>query len=321
MGKKVSDTKISVIVPVYNVEPYLRQCLDSIVCQSLNDIEIICIDDGSTDGSLEILKEYEKNDKRIVLRSRENKGLSATRNDALDIANGEYVIFIDSDDFLAEGALERLYQLAVQHDLDIISFTATVVYESEKLREKYPDIYYHREHLSEESINKEILSGPELLRVCVENEIYLATVWSYFYKTSFIEKNALRFALCMHEDEDWSVRALLSAERGYLVCEPLYYYRQRERSIVNNPENIIESAYCDFRIGLSILDYVHEGTYSKEVQAAVENHANVLFYMARASFYSVDESEQKILLDRMSSVERHLFEKLLLTSQIPVEQI
>ena len=101
--------KVSVIIPVYNVEQYLKECLDSVINQTLKDIEIICINDGSTDGSLKILEKYESLDDRIVVFSQENSGLSATRNKGMQLSSGEYVYFMDSDDYLELNALEELY--------------------------------------------------------------------------------------------------------------------------------------------------------------------------------------------------------------------
>ena len=95
------SVKVSVILPVYNVSEYLRQCMDSIVGQTLKDIEIICVDDGSTDDSLEILKEYEAKDKRVKVIEQKNAGAGAARNNGLAIATGEYLSFLDSDDILS----------------------------------------------------------------------------------------------------------------------------------------------------------------------------------------------------------------------------
>ena len=105
-------TKVSVIVPVYNVEDYLCECLDSLITQTLSDIEIICINDGSTDNSLEILTNYSKRDSRIKIITQENKGLSSARNRGFEFINGKYTYFIDSDDILKSDALEKLYNLA-----------------------------------------------------------------------------------------------------------------------------------------------------------------------------------------------------------------
>lgn len=111
--------KVSIIVPIYNVEKYLKRCLDSLVNQTLNDIEIICINDGSTDGSLEILNEYGRRDDRIVIINQENSGLSATRNKGIDIAKGQFIGFVDSDDWVSKDYFEKLYNSAIQNEAEI----------------------------------------------------------------------------------------------------------------------------------------------------------------------------------------------------------
>ena len=112
--------KVSVIIPVYNTEKYLRECLDSVVNQTLEDIEIICINDGSTDSSLEILKEYAKNDKRIIILEQRNKGSGIARNYGLKIACGEYIAFMDGDDMYPEkNTLEIVYNAAIQNNVMI----------------------------------------------------------------------------------------------------------------------------------------------------------------------------------------------------------
>ena len=112
-------TKISVIVPVYNGEEFLSQCLDSILAQTLQDIEILCVNDGSTDNSLKILKGYAKKDKRIQIINQKNQGLSASRNNAMKIAKGEYLSFVDADDYINKQFLEELYNSAIKENADI----------------------------------------------------------------------------------------------------------------------------------------------------------------------------------------------------------
>ena len=112
-------TKVSIIVPVYNVEKYLKRCLDSLVNQTLKDIEIICVNDGSTDGSLAILNEYVRNDDRIVVINQENSGQSVARNRGIDVAKGEYLGFVDSDDWVSEDYFERLHNSAIQNNAEI----------------------------------------------------------------------------------------------------------------------------------------------------------------------------------------------------------
>ena len=113
--------KVSVIIPVYNVEPYLKQCMDSVVGQTLKDIEIICVDDGSTDGSLDILKEYATEDSRIQIIEQKNAGAGAARNNGMRHATGKYLSFLDSDDFFEPRMLEKAYDLAEKDQADFVS--------------------------------------------------------------------------------------------------------------------------------------------------------------------------------------------------------
>ena len=119
----MANPKISVIVPVYNVEKYLAECLDSIINQTLKDIEIICLNDGSTDNSLAILKEYASKDSRIILIDKQNDGLGYTRKIGLDNATGKYILFCDSDDYYAElTAFEELYNYIEKVKVDVVIF-------------------------------------------------------------------------------------------------------------------------------------------------------------------------------------------------------
>ena len=125
MGSSYYMVKISIIVPVYNTEPYLEQCLDSIINQTLEDIEIICVNDGSTDNSLSILEEYASKDNRIRIINQENKGQGFARNNGLKNVNGEYVLFVDSDDWIELNTCEALYKKVNELDLDMLFFCAT----------------------------------------------------------------------------------------------------------------------------------------------------------------------------------------------------
>ena len=120
--KPIENPKISVIIPVYNVEKFLRKCLDSVVNQTMRDIEIICVNDGSTDGSLDILKKYATKDDRIIVINQTNSFVESARNNGLKIARGEYIQFVDSDDYLELNACETAYKYALQYDADVVVF-------------------------------------------------------------------------------------------------------------------------------------------------------------------------------------------------------
>ena len=119
---KDSSIKFSIIVPVYNVEKFLRESLDSIISQTLKDFEVICVNDGSTDNSLDILEEYAKNDSRFKIISQENQGQGIARNKAIDIAQGKYLLFVDPDDWIETNALEQIWNKAEATDANIVQF-------------------------------------------------------------------------------------------------------------------------------------------------------------------------------------------------------
>jgi len=132
--------KVSVIVPMYKVEEYLRQCLDSVVCQTLKEIEVICVDDGSPDSSAQIAAEYVAKYSNFKLLRKENGGLSSARNAGIEAASGEYLYFLDSDDYIAPQTLEMLYGKAHPHSLDIVYFNTHLVFDSEEIRNKNQDL-------------------------------------------------------------------------------------------------------------------------------------------------------------------------------------
>jgi len=127
-----------VIIPVYNAEPYLRECLDTVVSQSLREIEIICVDDGCTDGSPATLQEYAAADPRFRILRRENGGAGTARNAGLEAARGEYLSFLDADDFFEKTMLERTYEKCLEHDLDFAVFRSDAYDDQTKVREPCP---------------------------------------------------------------------------------------------------------------------------------------------------------------------------------------
>ena len=127
---------ISIIIPVYNTKIYLKKCLDSVINQTFKDIEIICIDDGSTDGSLDILQSYAKQDKRFVILKQEHKGAGEARNNGMNIAKGKYIQFLDSDDWFELNMLENMYNNAEKYSTDILVCSSRKVDDSGNIIEK-----------------------------------------------------------------------------------------------------------------------------------------------------------------------------------------
>ena len=235
--------KISIIIPVYNVEKYLRQCLDSLIGQTLKDIEIICVNDGSKDNSLEILREYKNKDSRIVIIDQINQGVSVARNNALKIAKGEYIGFVDSDDWVDADFFEKLYYSAIKNDCDIAvggiawNFTSgeldfiDLKFKKSKIFNKTPDKY-------------------KITRVAKA-----AYIWNKIYKKELFEKLKLEFepGIC-YEDMMFSHIILHESEKLVTVPNTFYHYRANPLSLVHNdtPEKKL-----DFKNEiLKTIDYV-----------------------------------------------------------------
>ena len=221
--------KVSVIIPVYNVSEYLFDCIDSICNQTLREIEVLCVNDGSTDKSLEILRDYETKDKRVhVFENSTNMGQSFSRNKALSHAKGEFIYFMDSDDILGASALEYLYTEAQKCDLDVIYFDAYVFYKDESLAKKYShkvNAYQRKEEYAN------VVSGTELLEILHRNNEYIVSPCLQFIrKTLLIENNISFYEGIIYEDNLFSLEIILSAKRASHRRKPFYHRRIRDNS-------------------------------------------------------------------------------------------
>lgn len=216
--------KVSVIIPVYNVENYLRECLDSVLAQTLNDIEVICVNDGSTDDSGAILDEYAKSDERVVVLHQENTGQGIARNNALKLAKGEYVAFVDPDDLISTDMYEKMYNEAVNNHADVVQCD----YE-----EFYHSGYKNRICLKDKGYEPQTcLRQEEILKSLPVNIVFM--VWSRIYKRAMIVENDIKFApLKRAEDHTWSIESLICANKVFYIDECFYHYRMNPASTVN----------------------------------------------------------------------------------------
>lgn len=219
--------KISVIIPVYNVEKYLRECLDSIVNQTFKDIEIICVDDGSTDKSLEILQEYKQKDQRLIVISQTNKGVSVARNIGIQNAQGEYIMFVDSDDWLANNACERAYYNAKEKKCDVLLFSHNKFNNQSCTSDgRLQDLYIELQNKSttfEESASTLAFSPCE--------------PWGKLYKKELLTENNINFPHNIQAGEDrvFYINVCIHAHSICVLFENLYYYRQNtENSLSKN---------------------------------------------------------------------------------------
>jgi len=211
--------KVSVIVPVYNVEEYLPKCLDSLINQTLSDIEIIVVNDGSPDNSQDIIDEYKKKDKRIISIIKENKGVGSARNLGLEKTRGEYISYVDSDDYIELDMLEKMYDKAKSEDLDIVIYGYKNIYPNKEVPYIIPD------NLIEETLNNK------------KSKIFnTVSPWSKIYKRIFLLEQDIKFVedKVWYEDFAYSVKLLSSTNKIGIVNKPLYNYLIRENSIMNS---------------------------------------------------------------------------------------
>ncbi|MDR2645518.1 MAG: glycosyltransferase [Endomicrobium sp.] len=208
-----SAPKISVIIPVYNTEKYLRQCLDSVVNQTLKDIEIICINDGSTDNSLQILNEYANKDNRIVVINSTNEGAGASRNKGMKISHGKYVGFVDSDDWIDLNFYEELLDTAAKHNAYLVRTSYYYEHPNYQEKEKFLSGLFERKKLKKES---------PYLNV---NE-HTVVVWNAIYKQSYLIKNDIYFNNS-HSQNDifWTAKATYFSKKSIGIDKIYYHYR------------------------------------------------------------------------------------------------
>lgn len=225
--------KISIIIPVYNVENYLKDCLNSIINQSLSDIEIICVNDGSVDNSLNILQDYASKDNRFVIINQENCGQGIARNKALDVAKGKYISFVDPDDWIEDGALEDLYNFAESNNADVVQFdfrNYDDVFKDFKdvcLADNLKKIY------KSDFSNLKVFNWRDFKDICLQNLDLHA--WTRLYKNDFVKHYKLRFAPTKRaEDHLFVIGALLACDSIYYYKKCFYNYRNRANSTVNS---------------------------------------------------------------------------------------
>lgn len=233
---------ISVIIPVYNAERYLAQCLNSVINQTYTNLEIICVNDGSKDDSLKLLQKYARNDPRVQILDKENAGVSSARNDALKLASGDYIMFVDSDDWVERNTCETAFHAMHTYSSDIVMwsyvsetetrsfpkviFPETTVFEKEEVRTKL-----HRRFVG--AIGEE-LSHPELADS-------LCPVWGKLYKRPLIEKSGARFVdlteIGTYEDGFFNLEVFGEVNRAVYLAEHLYHYRRNTSASVTSGYN------------------------------------------------------------------------------------
>lgn len=302
--EKKKTPKISVIIPVYNVEKYLEECLQSVVMQTMRDIEILCVEGGSKDSSMKILEQFAESDDRIHIMHQKGKGLSGARNEAIAVARGEYLFFLDSDDKLAD---ENCFLFMAEHmdkdALDVLYFDGKSFYENERLREQFAPYYEAAYKRSKDYGCFE--KGQLLFFELVMKKEYYVTVWLQCYRTSFIKKINLLFAEEMlNEDVLYTFISMLSAGRVAHYNRLTVLRRIREDSLIQSKRDF-RYFYSLFYGYKEMLLFWQTHDLEEGVQPAIERELIERKNAVVRSYMALKE-EQKKKVSQLSGYEKYL---------------
>jgi glycosyltransferase involved in cell wall biosynthesis len=260
----MNEPKVSVIVPIYNTEKYLRQCLDSIVVQTLRDIEIILINDGSKDGSLAIMKEYAKKDSRVQIIDKPNEGYGKAMNRGLDKAVGEYIGIVESDDWVEPDMFEQLYDLADAHDVCIVK----------------SNYYEYSSANGEKNIKVRILPEWDVGQVINPKErpdiFYVQpAIWTAIYRRDFLNKYKIRFLEspgASYQDTGFNFKVWVMAEEVWLTAKAFVHYRIDNE---NASTKSMDKVFCICDEWESIEKYMDDYPELKKASYQLRNHVKL----------------------------------------------
>lgn len=269
MIKNVCDVKVSIVVPVYNIEKYLRRCINSIVSQTYKNLEIILIDDGSKDASGIICDEYAKKDFRVKVFHIKNSGSAEARNYGINQANGKYLMFVDSDDYLELNGVAELVKIAEKYQIDMLCGKyKTVDINGNDLKLPMRSFLCCKE-------NTNVLNGEDYL---VINSIE-TVLWRYFYSLQYIKDNKLRLMTFngngCYEDNDFVIKAIHKCKRIKYCNVAFYNYVQR-----NDSQSHIRNPFLSFniiKIADNLVKYCQKEVKSKQCKKFFNNYIDFLY--------------------------------------------
>lgn len=277
---------ISVIVPIYNVEKYLSKCIDSILAQTYKNIEIILVDDESPDECSRICDEYKKREHRIKVIHKKNGGLSDARNAGLKIAMGDYIGFVDSDDYIDKDMYQVLIDNINSYDSDISACSVKKFYEDDDITKnkiENKDIY--------------LFNGEEALKDLIEEGMLKQTVWNKLYKKDVIEDIYFEVGK-IHEDEFWTYQIFGKSSKIVYTDEKLYYYLQRSGSIMD--KQFSEQRLDGLEARYNRLNYIKQKYSKLELEAKMSVFFSCIYQyqcMLRSIKYN-DRKYYKLILNK-----------------------
>ncbi len=280
--------KVSVIVPIYNAQEMILATLESILAQTLQEIEIICVDDGSSDDTLSVLRKIQEKDKRVRVIAQENRGAGAARNTGLDVATGEYLSFLDADDLFNPQMLEKAYTKAIQTDADM------VVFRSDQFRDDLQEFLPAKWTLRIEELPP---YRPMDFRTFTDNvfKVFVGWAWDKLFKHTFVIEQGLRFQeLRTSNDMLFVFTAIVTAKRIEVIDEVLAHQRR------DNPEslsNTREKSWDCFHSALNALkvNLIQRGLYEELEQ----DYINYCLHFSLWNLYTIKGEKKEVLFNKL----------------------
>lgn len=274
----------SIILPVYNAEHFLRDCLNSIENQSFKDWELIIINDGSTDNSCSIIKSFLTLDSKIILIDQDNKGVSYSRNQGLNRVKGSYIIFVDADDILYPGALEIIYTNLINKNWDYIRYE----YRTIDIQER--PLYPNYEAKARKKVSNKKLDAADCITRIVRNEYFL---WSGIFRKEIIDKNHLRFmeGCTYNEDTLFMLQFFMYSKTHIYLPTTLYGYRKFEGAITSE---FTEKNYQDVKKVAEIACSIYTSSKDIRMQKAIKSVIEVLYLRIIKTAYTRHEADSML---------------------------
>lgn len=291
--------KVSIIIPIYNIEKYLKECLESVINQTYKNLDIVLVDDGSTDGSATICDEYALKDRRVRVIHKENGGLSDARNVGFLVAEGKYIYFLDGDDFIKKNAIETLVNVIELEEADIVFFEWETVYED------FDDSEYKDEIIRKHSYSTS--KGTVLFDLQLKEEEFFVSVPIQFYSYDFLKRNNLQFQKgIIHEDELFTPIALIRAERAACINEQLYCRRLRANSIMSerkSKKSISGLIVCIRGLTDEIINYSQDSLEYKLLRKYIQ----VLLFVIYKRYYEISSKERDSIRPQLKELRNRLY--------------
>jgi len=294
------STKVSIIIPAYNTEKYLTECLQSAVSQTLSDIEIIVINDGSTDGTGMIIDSFKAKDSRIIEITQKNQGLSRSRNRGADLATGEYLYFLDSDDFISPYAMEILYKNMLNTGCRLIYGNYSKFYDGDK---RFSDLPTVGSGTKPVDLSVDVHDS---VRFACSSGLYTVNVWRFMIQKKFWRDLSFQFIEgCHHEDCEFSNKMILLADEIAYVDYIFHYYRQRKESISYSlfDEKTISSAVA---IVESLHDFYENQPFANDKKICYSTLISPDILRAVSLRYGFNQKSGKLLEDEIGHTFFHL---------------